>query len=141
MLARIAVANAVCVHVRRGDYVTSERHGLCGLDYYREAMAWLQARMSGLEFFVFSDDPAWVAAHFPRNGAVTLVTHNTGRADAEDLRLMMQCRHFVIANSTFSWWGAWLGQAPGKLVIAPKRWNASEKFSEKDMVPEEWARM
>src|SRR6185312_6258763 len=55
MLARISSTNAVCVHVRRGDYVGAERHGLCGLDYYREAMAWLQARMSGLEFFVFSD--------------------------------------------------------------------------------------
>jgi hypothetical protein len=145
MLARISAANAVCVHVRRGDFVTTDigqrRHGVCGMDYYQAAFRWLQSRFSGLEFFIFSDDPEWVAAHFPRDGLTTIVAHNAGRDDAEDLRLMMHCRHFIVANSTFSWWAAWLGQAPDKIIIAPQRWYVSDELSEKDLVPESWIRL
>jgi Glycosyl transferase family 11 len=145
MLARIAAAKAVCVHVRRGDFVTTDigrrRHGVCGMDYYQTAFRWLQGRFSGLEFFIFSDDPQWVAAHFPHDESTTIVAHNAGRNDAEDLRLMMHCRHFIVANSTFSWWAAWLGRAAEKIIIAPQRWYVSDELSEQDLVPESWIRL
>jgi len=144
-LARILSQNAVCVHLRRGDYVAqahfNARFGVCELPYYQSAIACLQPRLRNPAFFVFSDDPAWVSANFPRLDAMTLVTHNVGKDDAEDLRLMMNCKHFIIANSTFSWWAAWLGRCPEKIVIAPKRWFASPEESDRDLVPETWLRL
>ncbi len=113
MLEKISQCNAVCIHVRRGDYLTTENQGtfgLCGLDYYRTAIDYIRSRVSNPRFFIFSDDPPWVKSQFPDVAQMTLVTHNIGIKDPEDLRLMMACRHFIIANSSFSWWGAWLRQ-------------------------------
>ena len=109
-LSDIGSQNAVCVHIRRGDYVTTAfgqtKHGICSLDYYRDAVAHIQKRTTNPSFFIFSDDPDWVAANFPRLNRMTIVSHNVGKKDSEDLRLMMNCRHFIIANSSFSWWAA-----------------------------------
>ena len=100
--------NAVCVHVRRGDYLEPQMHaffGLCGLDYYRQAMELMRGRVNGPRFFLFSDDPAWARGHLHIDDRTRLVDHNVGGQDHEDLRLMAACRHFIIANSSFSWWG------------------------------------
>ena len=127
MCDRISGTNAVCVHVRRGDYVqiadTSTRFGTCSLDYYREASAHILARVEDPTAFVFSDDPAWTAKYLRLPCETVYVTHNVGWRNAEDLRLMAACRHFIIANSTFSWWGAWLSPHLGKIVVAPQRWS------------------
>ena len=128
MLDRITgTERAVCVHVRRGDYVeiadTRERFGVCSLDYYRTAIEYLRARVEAPTAFVFSDDPKWTMTNLVLPCETVYVTHNVGRRNHEDLRLMMACRHFVIANSTFSWWGAWLSAAPDKIVVAPRRWS------------------
>jgi hypothetical protein len=135
--------NAVSVHVRRGDYVsipeTNERHGTCGLDYYHSAFEHIAEREADPVVYVFSDDPAWVQEHLKLPCPTVYVTHNVGKRNYEDLRLMAACRHFIIANSTFSWWGAWLGQGDGKIVVAPKRWG--NKLDEMDdPVPENWIR-
>jgi len=144
-LARIVSQNAVCVHVRRGDYVQQAHFnalfGVCELAYYQTAIACLQQRVSNPAFFVFSDDPEWVLANFPRIDGMTVVTHNLGKNDSDDLRLMMHCKHFIIANSTFSWWAAWLGQFSEKIVIAPKRWYTSPAENDRDLVPETWIRL
>lgn len=144
-LSTIASQNAVCVHVRRGDYVSTEigvtRHGVCALDYYRAAASYIDERVNNPWYFIFSDDPEWVSSHLSGFGPMTLVSHNVGKNDAEDLRLMMSCKHFIIANSSFSWWAAWLGQFHGKIVVAPKRWYLSPTQSEKDLVPESWIRL
>jgi hypothetical protein len=144
-LSSITSQNAVCVHIRRGDYVTTmhgqAKHGVCGLDYYQAAVARIRKIIDKPAFFVFSDDPAWVNANFPRMNPMTIVSHNVGKTDAEDLRLMMTCRHFITANSSFSWWAAWLGQFPQKTVIAPRRWYAKQDQCDKDLVPESWIRL
>jgi hypothetical protein len=144
-LSGITSQNAVCVHVRRGDYVTTThgqtKHGTCGLDYYYKAIAYIQKCIANPVFFIFSDDPVWVSSNFPRLNLMTIVSHNVGHNDSEDLRLMINCRHFIIANSSFSWWGAWLGQFQQKIVIAPTRWFASPNQSDKDLVPESWVRL
>jgi hypothetical protein len=144
-LSNIVAQNSVCVHIRRGDYVTTpgcqSKHGICPLEYYRAAIAYIQDRITNPVYFVFSDDPAWVSSNFPRLNSMTIISHNVGQNDSEDLRLMMNCRHFIIANSSFSWWGAWLGQSPQKIVIAPKRWYVSPNQSDKDLVPESWIRL
>lgn len=144
MLEVIQSSNAICLHVRRGDYIsvpeTAVRHGLCSLDYYHAAFDYIAKRVADPVIFVFSDDPAWVQEHlkFPR--PTFYVTHNVGRQNYEDLRLMSACKHFIIANSTFSWWGAWLGEEEHKIVIAPKRWgNNLEEMD--DPVPDDWVRL
>lgn len=140
-LARaIGSVEAVSIHVRRGDYLTNAFHGLCSLAYYREAVALVAGRVSNPCFFVFSDDPQWVQQHLALPYPVTYVTHNQQRSHL-DLQLMSLCRHHIIANSSFSWWGAWLGNHPGKVVVAPRRWFSDESIDTSDLVPAGWCRI
>lgn len=125
---------SVSVHVRRGDYVGSSTHPVCSRDYYQSAMAELRERLPDPQFFLFSDDPQWCHEHLAGKGDV-VVSHNGAGTGHEDLRLMSLCDAHVIANSSFSWWGAWLG-APGP-TIAPKRWFADDRDASA-IVPARW---
>ena len=137
-----AAGNAVSVHVRRGDYLSgTEPLGPCPLKYYEDGLRWMQGRVPAAKYFIFSDDPDWTSANLPVPAGSTFVTHNTGKNDPEDLRLMAACNHFIIANSTFSWWGAWLSTSPGKCVVAPKRWFKDAHGNEDQIVPAEWTRL
>ncbi|MDB5297611.1 MAG: alpha,2-fucosyltransferase [Phycisphaerales bacterium] len=141
VLARIRGRPSVCLHVRRGDYLNpAEVVAPAPLRYYADAIAWMRARVPGAAYYVFSDDPEWARSNLPVAGA-TFVTHNTGKNDPEDLRLMSACDHFVIANSTFSWWGAWLAASPGKLVVAPRQWFSKPNANEAHIVPDRWVRL
>jgi hypothetical protein len=145
MLAEIRSQNSVCLHVRHGDYITDPRvnvvHGIVGLDYYQRAMENLRRRLSSPSFYIFSDDPDWARDQLRPPGLTTCVAHNLGKCDHEDLRLMRACRHFIIANSSFSWWGAWLSTSPQKVVIAPEKWLRASYYSPTDIVPESWIRL
>lgn len=127
LLAEIRAGEAVSVHVRRGDFVTSaattRAHGAPQPGYHRAAIAQIAARSGDtLRAYVFSDDPDWCAAHLDLGVPATVVAHNGDEAPHEDLRLMAACRHHVLANSSFSWWGAWLHPQLGGVVVAPRRW-------------------
>lgn len=116
----------VSLHIRRGDYQhVAEGQILLPLEYYRAAIDVLQRRFHNAHFFVFSDDPAWARAHLPTRLPATFVEGNGEARAHEDLRLMSSCRHHIIANSSFSWWGAWLNADPGKVVIMPRQWMGS----------------
>ncbi len=130
------------LHVRRGDYVSNSEasrfHGVCSVDYY-VGSAELLARDQGVDhFFVFSDDPEWVRANIHLPQATTYVDHNTGRDGHWDLWLMKHCAHHIIANSSFSWWGAWLDPSPHKQVIAPARWFQGEDLPSSAILPPTW---
>jgi hypothetical protein len=145
-LAReIASCTAVSLHVRRGDYAadaaTRAYHGLCPLDYYRHAAAYVSERVRDPVFFLFSDDPDWTRANLDLGARAIAVGHNGPDDGAEDLRLLSLCRHHVIANSTFSWWGAWLCADPSKIVIAPERWFADPARDTSDLLPHGWTRL
>jgi hypothetical protein len=143
-LACIQSSFAVSVHIRRGDYVTNPEanavHGTCDLEYYRRATALLHSKLNHtpVTYYIFSDDPEWVQSHLRLNGDMVFITHNNGIQNHEDLRLMSACQHHIIANSTFSWWGAWLNPSPKKMVIAPKQWFKDSSYSCRDLVPESW---
>jgi glycosyl transferase family 11 len=145
LLDEIRGCNAVAVHVRRTDYVQNEHlravHGACSVDYYRRAMAHVCERTDSPRFFLFSDDPKWVEANIEAPGPARYVSHNGGDRGAEDLRLMRECKRFVIANSSFSWWGAWLAVHADKIVVAPRPWFADPKEDEGDLVPDSWVRL
>lgn len=143
LLNRIrALPAAVCVHVRRGDYLTGkEVLSAAGVEYYVAALRHLGERVPEAHCFVFSDDPDWVRQHLPVAASSTFVTHNNGHNDPEDLRLMMACRHFVIANSTFSWWAPWLSTYEDSVVVAPAKWFSVSHPVESVIVPDRWIRL
>lgn len=138
---RIGQTTAVSLHVRRGDYVSNAKanaaHGLCSLDYYRAAILQLAAHVERPEFFVFSDDIAWVKANLKIDFPCQYVDHNQGAESYNDMRLMSLCEHHIIANSSFSWWGAWLNPNMDKIVVAPRKWFATDKNVE-DLYPAGW---
>lgn len=142
--AAIAGSEAVAVHVRRGDYVTNQAtnatHGACTLDYYRAAVDRILPHLARPHFFVFSDDPSWTRAHLALPGEVTFVDHNGPDSAFQDLRLMSLCHHQILANSSFSWWGAWLNRRPGRIVIAPRQWFAVARDTSA-LIPEDWIRL
>ena len=137
---------SVSVHVRRGDYVSDPKnrriYAECGAAYYRLAQSQMRARHPGAQFFVFSDDPAWARAVLAGDGGgdVHIVDHNRGADSWNDLRLMSRCHHHIIANSSFSWWAAWLNEHEGKTIIAPRQWYVDPARG-LDLVPERWLRL
>jgi hypothetical protein len=146
MAHRIAgEASPVSIHVRRGDYVsdagTNRYHGTCSLDYYRNAVDRVCGSAPGSHFFVFSDDIGWVKENVRLRQPVTYVDFNDDKKNYEDLRLMSLCKHHIIANSSFSWWGAWLNQNPDKIVIAPKKWFNDPSINIADLIPGSWIRL
>ncbi|HEU5215922.1 MAG TPA: alpha-1,2-fucosyltransferase [Gaiellaceae bacterium] len=143
LLEAIASSEAIAVHLRRGDYVTvpqvAEVHGTLELAYYREAVGLVAERAgSDAHVFVFSDDPEWAEAHLVFDLPTTHVGR-TGSSATAELRLMASCRHHVVANSSYSWWGAWLAERPGQVVVAPTRWTRRTDSSA--IVPARWMRI
>jgi hypothetical protein len=134
---------SVCVHIRRGDYLQYVDHfGVVGADYVTGALAWLKERRPELHCFVFSNDIPWCQRALDVPRPCTFVSQeNAGTDDREHFHLMSLCRDFVISNSTFSWWAAWLSGHPDKVVIAPKNWFQNRKIDTSAVVPREWVRM
>lgn len=142
---RIGRCTAVSLHVRRGDYASDPRthatHGLCPLDYYHAAMRHVTECVEKPEFFVFSDDIAWARSNLDISFPVHYIDHNRAEESYNDMRLMSLCQHHILANSSFSWWGAWLNPRPDKVVVAPARWFANGNRSVDDLLPDGWVRL
>jgi hypothetical protein len=142
---KISACNSVSVHVRRGDYVsspsTNQVHGCCSLEYYRQAAIRVLDQVIDAHFFVFSDDPEWVRANLALPASCTYIGHNQGATSYCDMQLMSMCQNHIIANSSFSWWGAWLSKAPDKLVIAPKQWFRRNLVDTSDLYCSEWVQL
>lgn len=146
MKDRMTHSNSVSLHIRRGDYVTNKNaasfHGLTPLDYYYQAIRFVkQKTVQTPELFVFSDDIEWAKEHLKIEENCAFIDFNKNENSIYDLYLMTQCRHNIIANSSFSWWGAWLNQNPDKIVIAPKQWFKSQELNTKDLIPAEWIQL
>lgn len=141
----IQKCEAVALHVRFFDGVIDEEGNNAPTDYYSRALLEIERRVHGAHYFIFSDMPeaARIRISLP-DSRVTFVTHNKGDANAyADLWLMTLCKHFIIANSTFSWWGAWLGKNPGKIVIAPgyEKRDGVMWWGFDGLLPEEWVKL
>ncbi len=136
---------SVSLNVRRGDYVSNPRinklFGCCGLDYYLRRVEFINSKVKNAHFFAFSDEPQWVADNLKLPCSMTIVDHNNTSMEYEDLRLISQCKHHIIANSSFSWWGAWLNPRKDKMVFAPKQWFGKERQASRkmdDLLPANW---
>ena len=145
IIDEIESVQSVAVHVRRGDYVTNPKckdlHSVCSLEYYQKANNFLEQSVRKPHFFIFTDDPKWAKENLTFSGPSKVVDHNLGKADYEDFRLMTHCKHFIIANSSFSWWGAWLASFSDKIVVAPINWFKKDKSPPEDRFPGEWIRL
>jgi hypothetical protein len=136
--------NAVALHVRRSDYITNAAaykcHGVCSLEYYQEAIEYIAKNLQHPHFFIFSDDVSWVKENIKIRFGTSFVS-NGSLKDFEELVLMGRCSHAIIANSSFSWWGAWLIQNSKKIVVAPKMWFREDSYNTKDLIPESWTKL
>lgn len=140
--AEIQKQASISLHVRRGDYIqntqTLATHGVCSLDYYIDAVKYVTDRINKPKFFIFSDDIQWVKENLKIDFPCCYIDHNKGSESYNDMRLMSMCQHHIIANSSFSWWGAWLNPNQKKLVLAPKKWFATSANSTIDLISPNW---
>ena len=142
LVKSIQNSNSVAVHIRRGDYLAknSAQHVLSP-HYYKLAIEYMTKRVKNPHFYVFSDDIKWAKKNITFQHPHTFVEHNTGDFSYNDMRLMSLCKHNIIANSTFSWWGAWLNENPDKIVIAPDIWLKKDTNFINNIVPQNWIRL
>ncbi len=142
---KIKNTNSVAIHVRRGDYVTSPdaaaTHGICPLSYYAKAVKFISKKVNNPCYFIFSDDPDWAMNNLKTVGGEVFIMRNNLDNPIVDLNLMALCKHQIIANSSFSWWGAWLNTNPMKIVIAPKQWFLNDKIKSSDLIPDAWEKL
>lgn len=145
IMTQMYSTNSISVHIRRGDYVEKQRfqelYAPCSIDYYKRAVEYIAQRQPEPTLFVFSDDITWAKLNFRLPYETVYISHNTGRASYEDMRLMSACKNNIIANSSFSWWGAWLNKNKDKIVIAPQKWFNDDEIVQTDVIPKEWVRL
>lgn len=145
-LQQIRSSESVMLHIRRGDYVNSPSaakfHGVLPLSYYQQAIEVLLLQKPDSHFFIFSDDLPWAKEALPKNLKITFV-ENALQADAaaQELQLMTECKHQIIANSSLSWWGAWLKQDCNGLVFTPNRWISDNSLDLSNLLPTSWHRI
>lgn len=132
---------SVSVHIRRSDYVTNKIAadvlGCLSSHYYEQAVQLISERIKEPYFFIFSDDPEWVKSNMHINNSTIIETNN----ELHDLILMSTCKHNIIANSSFSWWAAWLNKNTGKTVVAPQKWFIDTSINTNDLIPNTWIRL
>ena len=146
LLQRIKALGAACVNVRRGDFVSDEKtrkfHGYMDADYYTSGLVRLRRTGAFDHVFVFSDEPEWCVSNLNLPGNVEVVAHRfAGPHFTHYLQLMSSCSGFVIPNSTFGWWGAWLSNVSGNQIVAPRKWFADRTVDTTDVVPDSWIRL
>ncbi|MEI9933483.1 MAG: alpha-1,2-fucosyltransferase [Ferruginibacter sp.] len=137
-LKKITATNSVSIHIRRGDYLHSNRDWAMNIDYYKNAIQLINQKIQDPYFFIFSDDMNWVKENIILENVV-FVDWNKKENSFIDMQLMSACKHNIIANSSFSWWGAWLNANPNKIVIAPDNWVDMQ--GTRDVLPEEWIQL
>lgn len=151
-LNQIKESNSVSLHIRRGDYTENSYFGLLSLEYYENAIKLMNKLVDKPTYFIFSNDINWARENLNIDGSTIFMDGNSENSaftytqgDYEDFNLMCNCNHHIIANSTFSWWGAWLADRPNKVVIAPKIWyrnkEAQKVYENSDLIPSEWIKV
>jgi len=141
LLNIIQSSNSVSIHIRCGDYITDKKthkaHYICTKEYYDRAIKVIKEKVINPEFYIFSDDINWARENL-QTSSPTYFVSNQNTTNYEELILMSKCKHNIIANSSFSFWGAWLNQNSDKIVLAPQKWNNKYSQAYKDLLPIEW---
>jgi hypothetical protein len=138
----IANCNAICVNIRRADFVVTAFHGTCSPEYYKKGEEIICSKVTDPHYFVFSDEIDWCRENIKFDGPVTYVGHEYAGLKFQDyLRLMARCKHFIIPNSSFAWWAVWLNNNKDRIVIAPQKWFNDANWNPKDLIPEQWIKL
>ena len=145
-LDKVQKSTSVCLHIRRGDLVSNSAanqfHGVICLEYIYKAIEIIASKIKTPTFFIFSDDMNWCKTNIKIDYQIYFIDHfNPVDMFPIDFQLMTNCQHFIISNSTFSWWAAWLSQYRDKIVIAPQNWFRASEINTKDLVPDSWIRI
>ena len=141
---RVLSGNSVSLHVRRGDYLREKNRNICNANYFSKSVDYMRENLKTPHFFVFSDDIEWCINNLELTDCTFVKIPGSGKNPVIDLQLMSLCKHNIISNSSFSWWGAWLNKNKEKIVVAPDRWGFSDKPDSKvmlDRLPEDWVRI
>ncbi|MEM1327109.1 MAG: alpha-1,2-fucosyltransferase [Bacteroidota bacterium] len=139
---QIQTTNAICLNVRRTDFLKTPDLNTTNLDYFLKGARYIAERVESPHFFVFSDDMDWCETNIRLEQPTTYVSHtHKGRKFGNYLRLMSQCDHFIIPNSSFAWWAVWLSGGKDKMVVAPKHWFANSVYDTSDLVKASWVRL
>jgi hypothetical protein len=142
--AEIQSEDSVCLHIRRGDYLQPgyEFLGVLSLKYYIKAIDYFKSNRQKFKLYIFSDDIEWVKHAIQFDGPHEFISSDIVKLPIEDFYLMQQCKHHIIANSSFSWWTAWLSKKfPDQIIIGPKIWFADRRLSSEDIIPSSWIRL
>lgn len=139
-LEQILHGNSISVHIRRGDYVSDPKAaaelGVTPMSFFQSAISYVASKVAYPHFFIFSDDPSWAKSNLHTSFPTAYIAHNHGSDSFFDMQLMSRCRHHIITNSSFSWWGAWLNPDREKIVIGPRKWFANSKRLHNPCPPE-----
>lgn len=138
---KINNTNSVAINIRRTDFVNNPFHGVIGKEYVDTSMSIIESKIKNPHYFIFSDDIEWCEENLKYENS-TIVNHDYKGEKFEDyLMLMSECNHFIIPNSTFAWWSAWLNKNNDKIVISPKNWFTNPSIYTGDLIPESWIRV
>lgn len=141
MLSQIKSSNSVLLNIRRTDYLNTNYHGVMGKEYLDKGIEIIESKVENPHYFLFSDDIEWCKENIKYDN-MTIVDHSyKGDRFGYYLQLMKNCKHFVIPNSTFAWWAAWLSENPDKTVISPKQWFTDSNINTNDLIPDSWIRI
>lgn len=138
---KIYKSNSVSIHIRRTDSVVKKNYGALPVKHYQEAVRIISNKIKNPHFFVFSDEINWAENNLKINYPTTFVSKHEGLEDYQELIAMSLCKNNIIANSTFSWWGAWLNQNENKIIISPKKYFANDKHDTSDLYPKNWIQL
>lgn len=147
---KIGKTNSICIHFRRlhgfsktgdSDKQAIDLHGACSMEYYEKSISLITEKIKEPHFFIFSDDFEFAKDNLKLNYPTTYVTNNDDEHCYNDMQLISLCKHHIIANSSFSWWGAWLNQNPNKIIIAPQKWFNDKSIDISDLIPENWIKL
>lgn len=142
--SQIQSENSISIHIRRGDYTNAkvfDFHGIQSIEYYNQAISLIKEKISKPKFYIFSDDINWVQENLYLDEDAQLISANESPTSITDFHLMSCCKHNIIANSTFSWWAAYLNPNPDKIIIAPKRWFNKANYDTNDLIPKSWIQL
>lgn len=141
MLKKIKSSNSVLLNVRRTDYLNTNYHGVMGVDFFKKGINIIESKIKKPHYFLFSDDIEWCKNNIKQDN-MTIVDHSyMGDRFSYYLQLMKNCKHFIIPNSSFAWWAAWLCQNNGKIIIAPEKWFTDKNINTCDLIPNDWIRI
>jgi len=138
----ISSTDSVCIHVRRGDYVGNKVHETISLDYYKSGLEIISQKTNVKKIYVFSDDIKWCRENLSFPKPTVFVDESfAGEKGEGHMYLMSKCKNFIIANSSFSWWAAWLCDYNDKIIVCPKKWFTDESIDTSDLIPKEWIKI